>query len=390
MVSDDEKSLFDPLECARLHNDLVRLAGYVDGAQSSRDAIRLCSPELRARLSPKLQTFLTRINARPSNTKTTTIMPFCHLTRYQHLFEYKDWSQFRPHADNLVLIFSDNRTVHEGGLFFDQRRELACWIDPSLGFPLDESWIPLADILRRWIRMWDTRKITDDHKLQPTGSWDFVESLRAWNELLTAIESRLPGTTIQNQVDATPLVDREVATKCTDQFFHFAFLTNARRPTVPNLKIAPGITVWTSDSLKAIHKASLDDEFHILSRILYGGPSLLFPAETTSLVSGLYLSPDDNWSDAVLFVNGVGVSELFTYVNEWCPWMRVRPSATLREVLAFWKSLIEDGIWKVGEHGVMGGMEYFDHLHGTTKVVNVDGIPTEVNFRAEWNAAPTF
>jgi hypothetical protein len=70
--------------------------------------------------------------------------------------------------------------------------------------------------------------------------------------------------------------------------------------------------------------------------------------------------------------------------------MRTRPLATLREVLKFWKFLVIDVVWQVDEHGVVGGLGYFDDLDGSKKVVELEGMQTEVDLRAPWIVAPAY
>lgn len=98
---------------------------------------------------------------------------------------------------------------------------------------------------------------------------------------------------------------------------------------------------------------------------------------------------EDGWSDAVTFIDGKGRDKLSTYRDVWCPWMRTRPLATLREVLGFWKMLVIDGIWSVDAQGVVEGTEYFDDIKDS-KIIAVEGKEVKVRFRASWDAPPAF
>jgi hypothetical protein len=315
---------------------------------------------------------------------------------------------------------------NEGGLFFDQERGVACWIDLSLGFPPEDSWQPLADILSRWLIMWDAEKIRIQPalSLQPWGQWDLQQSLHVWDELIAAIEERMPVQPPERSGTTTPLVETTVADQWCDHPFQLAFLTQARAPNNTVLNIAPGVKPWTSATFEAIHANELinserrlaigikpsDDPQSESHRDRDLAPVLLFPSDTTvarpashrfdsfwnrgSVLlerrAGLYLYPWEEWGDAVLFVDGKGQDMLFTYQNGWCPWMRTRPLATLKEVLTFWKFLVVDGVWQVDEHGVVGGLEYFDELDGSRKVVELEGMQTEVDLRAPWSVAPAY
>ncbi|CAD0089796.1 unnamed protein product [Aureobasidium vineae] len=122
----------------------------------------------------------------------------------------------------------------------------------------------------------------------------------------------------------------------------------------------------------------VNNEFHDPRGFLDVAPTLVFPSDTTvpgpaasspdnfwgrettspERRASLYLSPSESWSDAATFIDGRDNNQLFTYENRWCPWMPGRPLAALREILTFWKPLVEDGVWMVNEEGVAGGMGY--------------------------------
>lgn len=218
MSFDQEKSSFDPLEYTSLLNNLLQLAGYTDGAQPCRDAIQLCTPKFRARLTLRFQTFLAGLNARSPLNRSTLLTPFCRMPNPKHFFEYRDWPQFAAYEDDLVLLYPD-RTVNEGCLFFDQEREVACWIDHPLGFPPERSWLPLAHILRCWIQMWEVNKITPEYEPKDWDAWELLETLRAWDELVTAVEVRVSGTAVLDPPNREPLVCENMARRWMNQSF---------------------------------------------------------------------------------------------------------------------------------------------------------------------------
>lgn len=78
-------------------------------------------------------------------------------------------------------------------------------------------------------------------------------------------------------------------------------------------------------------------------------------------MAGLYTWPREDWSDAVVFSDGFGKEISFSYKGS-CPWMPGRPPALLRDVLQFWKRLVVDGTWEVGDYGVPGNMPHY-HSH---------------------------
>ncbi|EDU41639.1 hypothetical protein A1F97_07318 [Pyrenophora tritici-repentis] len=266
-------------------------------------------------------------------------------------------------------------------------------------------------------------RVEPELSLQPWGQWDLQQSLNAWDELVAAIEERMPVQPEQRS-DTTTLFETTVAERWCDHPFQRAFLTQARASNNSTMNIAPGVNPWNSPTFEAIHAKEpinserrlaignkpSDDPQRECHRDRNFAPVLLFPSDTTvahpasrrfdnfwgrGLVllerrAGLYLYPEEEWGDAVLFVHGKRRDTLFTYQNGWCPWMRVRPLATLREVLTFWKFLVVDGVWQVNEYGVVGGESYFDELDGSRKVVELAATQTEVDFRAPWSVAPAY
>ncbi|KAL2070180.1 hypothetical protein VTL71DRAFT_13206 [Oculimacula yallundae] len=250
-----------------------------------------------------------------------------------------------------------------------------------------------------------------------------IGSFETWDGLLAAIEERMPIVAGQRS-SSTSLVESTVADRWADHSFEGVFLTQARAPKDPALYIAPGMKAWTTQSFEAAHASEPNDSERELAIGTKPGddpllqthrerdlaPVLLFPGDPSiprpasrsveyfwgrgsvllERKSGLYLYADENWGDAVLFVDGAGGDKLFTYRNGWCPWMRTRPLATLREALTFFMFLVSNRVWQVDENSVVGGMGYFDDLNVSKKKVNMDGVKTEIDFRADWGAAPAF
>lgn len=429
-MSEYSTSQFDPNKCASLHNELVQRLKEANPSIQPLQGVLIThrvDDSLRRRLSPDVRTFLSAIESWPVEGDVTALTSFCQPPRAQSLFQYRSWPQFSVYEDKLILLYQDvSLTMEkEGGLFFDQERKVACWIDPSLGFPPEDSWLPLGDILSRWLMMWDAGKmrVEPELSLQPWGQWDLQQSLNAWHELVAAIEERMPVQPEQKS-GTTALVDTVAAERWCDHPFQHAFLTQAHAPKKPTMNIAPGVKPWTSSTFEAVHanepvnserrlaigNKPSDDPQRECHRDRNLAPVLLFPSDTTvarpashrfdnfwgrgSVLlerrAGLYLYPEEEWGDSVLYVDGRRRDMLFTYQNRWCPWMGERPLATLREVLTFWKFLVVDGVWQVDAHGVVGGEGYFDELDGSRKVVELGGTQTEVDLRAPWSAAPAY
>ncbi|KAH6715799.1 hypothetical protein BKA61DRAFT_733669 [Leptodontidium sp. MPI-SDFR-AT-0119] len=231
--------------------------------------------------------------------------------------------------------------------------------------------------------------------MQAWGQWELEEPLKAWGRLVAAIEERMPTTEAGPESSSNALVENRVADRWADHPFELEFLIRARAPKKSTLKVAPGVKAWTTPSFEAAHVNEPNDGERKLaigtrpddhpSRQSYRdrdlAPALLFSSEASvpkpasqsvenfwgrrsvllERKAGLYLYPGENWGDAVVFVDGTGGDKIFT------------------DVLAFWTFLATDNVWQVDENSVVGDMDYFNDLNGSKKLVNMDGVLTEVD-----------
>lgn len=267
---------------------------------------------------------------------------------------------------------------------------------------------PLDRALRLWLSLYKAGKF------QPNGPHDiyhgethrrYVDSdlkrdLKAYNELLAAIQTRCPGSTIN---DEPGLVDAETLDEMNVFGFNRDFYLHARRPSFTY--IAPGLEVPSSEWIRQMLAQARADgrlQQHANSNNNYDSEPLpLFPGPKVTLyssdfndkehrsgvvndTSGLYGWPDYLSGDAVRLVlpspigaNGwvrEGNDEFTTeehraegvpdgrvqndalYQYGWCPFLP-RHLPTFSVILNNWKRLIEDGVWKVGPDGVEGGIE---------------------------------
>lgn len=211
-MSSELKSSFDPQECASLHKKILQRATQqsFDSAQPSKSLLDDCSDTLRARLLPDLQDFLGAIAPRSTSTEVTLLAPFSLYQGPKTFFIHKELPQFERYKDNLVTLYPAKESA--GGLFFLQNLKLACRIDSDLQIPPRSLWFPLTIILQRWLQMWETSKIAPDLKFKPWTEWDLQASLEAWDQLVDAIESRLP-THVPRQPTYEPLVEQSIADK---------------------------------------------------------------------------------------------------------------------------------------------------------------------------------
>ncbi|KAG9857108.1 hypothetical protein KCU98_g1175, partial [Aureobasidium melanogenum] len=403
-MSSEKVPSFDPAECASLHNHILERAiqQSPDTAQPSRDTLQACSDAIRARLLPDIQEFLATITVRSASPASTPLTPFSLQPDPERFFQHTELPQFAEYKDNLVMLYPAKDTA--GGLFFLQQHKIASWIDSDLKLPSKSSWLPLASILKRWLHMWDTGKITSGPKLQPWCEGDLQATLKAWDELVDAIQDKRPKPVPRPPTPA-PLIEHSVAATWAEQSFQHAFLTRARRPAFSCL--APGMHMWSTKAFEAAHAAEPQDSERkqvigrkpddpedyqsALSRDL--APTLLFPGRAVESTwrdpskpslrdykgrgsallnrkAGLYLCPVEGWSDAVVFSDGRGRENVFTYRGS-CPWMPGRPPALLRDVLKSWKTIVVNGNWPVRDTGVFGNMMYFHSLGGNLESADV-------------------
>lgn len=231
---------------------------------------------------------------------------------------------------------------------------------------------------------------------------DLDRDLKAYHELLSAIQSRCLGSTIS---DEPSLVDTTILEEFPNLTgFLPEFLRRARRPSFTY--IAPGLRVpsseWIRQMLSQARREGRLQEPYDPGNNYDSEPLPLFPGpkitsysswfeinQKSSLVndiSGLYSWPDYLSMDAVRFIlpSPIGANGWVREGNEeetseesrakgvphekaqndalyqygWCPFL---PShlPTLSVILNNWTKMIEEGEWKVGPDGVEGGIETF-------------------------------
>ncbi|MCJ1252012.1 hypothetical protein MMC30_009250 [Trapelia coarctata] len=391
-------TMFSPQRCAELHNLLVAyaveansdLAPHITRNAFTPPAAPTTHPEdsntpIRSYLSVDIILFLESIDTwEDSSSPFSNVAPFAHpptLHRFWDFDEYLPADQYQ----NAVLLYGDSESSNAGGLFFDMDTSLVYWqLIPGFQWPKPEDWIPLEVALTRWLKMWETGKVQKlGHGymgLQKWCAWELERDLKAWDNLLHAIEGKMPDRSNNSDVKIG-LVDPTILGQWPANSFTREFLAMARMPRRAGLLVAPGIGTFTTSSYHNLHLSEGRDSqrLHtISSRNLQQEdliPSLLFPSATTVDTSvdyfgnfllqgraGLYIVPDMGWGDAVTVVNGEGNREAFEHTPRRCPWGPGR-GAVLAEVLQRWTELIEDGTWGVDENGVTGGIEMLNEAH---------------------------
>ncbi|TIA28270.1 hypothetical protein D6C78_10822 [Aureobasidium pullulans] len=142
--------------------------------------------------------------------------------------------------------------------------------------------------------MWEVNKITPEYEPKDWDAWELLETLRAWDELVTAIEVRVSGTAVLDPPNREPLV-------------------------------APGDAYWTSELLEAIQVTE---------------------------------SPDSELIDGILSVDGQGVVEGMEYFDniEDSEFIAVEaPSLRLINASPFEEILTYDYMQPVSVGGSVGG-----------------------------------
>jgi hypothetical protein len=261
---------FDNVRCAALHNELVarRIAINANISQYFvRNVLEIPGiPEthpdypdtaIRDFLSEDLITFLESIDSLvPQHPYRLGLTPFVttpDVTTFWSFSDHDPQDEY-PYA---ILLYQDLQSSTRGGLFFDQNTNLACWVTLPGRWPAAEDWIPLEQILQRWLRVWESGKIQaisggDHHELvlRPWSESDLERTMRSWERLLQAVESRLQNHRVppQSSPVGTHLVSREVVDRYLCHSFARAFLSTARAPRVPQLRVAPEIATFTDEA----------------------------------------------------------------------------------------------------------------------------------------------
>lgn len=253
----------------------------------------------------------------------------------------------------------------------------------------------------------------------PMPNLQVAEAINEWDRLLGAIESRLPFPSKETDRFAPPL-QREALQGLHLSTFARHFLTHARRPKDWTF-VAPGIGTFTSeDSLRSAYAAepanasrrtletseegqdwvtlllpsmavaaAADDEAAStllqvpvrvpadVSRHTDGGINAFdkpwgFGKATVDRRAGLYTSwADERDGDLVQLVCPSGRTDAGSFVGR-CPWGPDR-LPQLAEVLGHWADLVEDGVWAVGNDGVVEDAMWWD-MNGDAANMNWDDV----------------
>ncbi|KAK6844433.1 hypothetical protein PG995_014543 [Apiospora arundinis] len=207
--------------------------------------------------------------------------------------------------DRYLTLYSANvYSSHPDGLVFDQKKNLAIMqmdlFDWSTTHNGRQKWYPLEVVLSQWLDMIEMGKVQTVAEGVSTRSgrhdpWIEVgyskrqleETLKVWEQLLQAIETRIPGHEPSKTSD-TLIDDSMVYLEDAGLFPGFVpeFLTKARRPAFRH--IAPGIQLPDVDSITRHQPFRyVELEFPYKHSEYPGSPKVQFPVLLFASSEGL-------------------------------------------------------------------------------------------------------
>ncbi|KAL2851652.1 hypothetical protein BJX68DRAFT_235459 [Aspergillus pseudodeflectus] len=423
MSGDMSNEPFDPLQCARLYNAIIR-TGFRRSQRDRRgDSLRRnwfevyendpVLEEYYDSIPPQLIPFLESIEVAIGPDKK----PYPRDVLVHHLQAIASPAAMFVHRsdsiEDCLVMFPNNSseptcigTVMEPGLLVTHAAS------EERFSPEDEDnyWYPLSDLLNRLLKMIMVGKykavpydqVNEDNNpfCEGPNYWEVIswneyilnQAVEAYEGLIEAITSRLPPSS-QEQIsnERAPIATVDALAQ-EIQGFPRAFLLKAAKPGFKF--IAPGLTVYdTSDPPLSVRHAvgadmvdRIDHPYREVScHELRHDPIVLFPSlehqKHRDEQTGLWILPTWRWADTVKLVLPY---DLFSYPDYRGTMMDYSPAeagfvptrATLWEtphtcpffyehgtrlvsILDRWKHLVESGVWTVGEEGVEGGTDFY-------------------------------
>ncbi|KAF2472770.1 uncharacterized protein BDR25DRAFT_219499 [Lindgomyces ingoldianus] len=420
--------------CALLHNEIVKLGWEGSGRDlddlPQRNWFEFYGDEaneIRNSLSPTLGTFLEQAwEVGDDHSFFYYVMGLSHPS---NLFINHSEEKSRGEKERFLTLYAANDIAeHPGGLIFDQNTDTAIIQmtveDGSTIHNGRQLWYPLETVLEAWLDMIHVGKIravTGDVE-GPNPKFDpwinipysdkmLQETISVFNQLVEAIESRMPGT--HQEPSATGLVDDVILRESqVPPGFAYEFIRNVRRPRFQY--VAPGLALPTPSTFSNQVFFSIlpdpppDDDDPVLAI----APILLFRStqnytappdaditgynlpfswpysQVSQYPSGLYLSPVDRESSnpfedecTLVLPFGIGANgfartsdgarfgenteaetsqakDTFADLFQpgYQPFVEMH-GARFVGVLKSWLAMVENGDWSVNEEGIIGGMD---------------------------------
>ncbi|KAF8847580.1 hypothetical protein BDZ45DRAFT_699092 [Acephala macrosclerotiorum] len=347
MSTEPESRVFDVERCIKLHNRLVQIGWEGSGQIFENAEIQTwwdiygadCDEQnLTPRLIPELIDLL-KGALQPDSEETGPDSP------YQNFFYYIQGLAIPETilSENFILEGLDEEPPryvllyhvtdlksHPCGIVFDQQMKKArtvfsITIDDTIVLEEDRPWIPLQTILEQYLDMTELEKVitaprggsdddsddevdedlVDEEKvkverkpwiLQPHSKRILDRTLTAYQNLVRAIEERMPNSASDSPLSSPPRKRQRgeqepiseakehefsqvisaltTSNQASESSFVVKFLQQIAHPTRPELKfLAPGLRLPTSESLS--NQPFRDIDFHTST---YYNPILLFSA----------------------------------------------------------------------------------------------------------------
>ncbi|KFZ25479.1 hypothetical protein V502_00038 [Pseudogymnoascus sp. VKM F-4520 (FW-2644)] len=441
-IAADLEVLLDPDLCASLHNQIIEHACLVQPSLRRlvrRNVLTIPHSEIQDRnyepshaiteselpdiLGIALTDFLEKIDVfefPEGDYHSHPMTPYSSPPILPNLWSFADHILAKRGQDqsNLILLYSHAQSSTSGGLFLDTNEQVANWLDlPGSFWP--GNGIPLSEVLRRWLCMWEVGKFyllgTGEFGVRSWIDKEVDQAVEAWERLVVVIEARRTGFHRSGSDDdeSRLMIENGVLQRYQGDGFSRPFFAKANKPSHGLKFVAPGITTWDSTSFRAVYSAAGDNrrrarQSHRLGRVIREEehtPMIIFPAANeipaevlerrAADVSGsqwmddliiverklgLYSTPGDGFGSTVTLIADVDNRACFQRCDR-CPWLpNGGRMTTLKEMLEIWTVLIEMNVWKVDGNGVVGGLEWFQR--GTNKRQLEDG--TEVDLNLIW------
>ncbi|KAK8092284.1 uncharacterized protein PG998_015116 [Apiospora kogelbergensis] len=319
----------DYVRCAELHNRILEI-GWArpgkqltigdgsDGSDPTAAHVLQKHPSwfqhwgkraeaMRPRLSPDLTAFLQR--AWVAGEDHSFFFYVNDITSPSAMWAHEENMVTDPDdVDRYLTLYSSNlHASHPDGLVFDQKKNLAIMqmdlYDWSTTHNGRQKWHPLEVVLGQWLDMIEMGKVQTvaegvSTRLESHDPWTEVgyskrqleETLEVWEQLLHAIEARIPGHMSSEKIE-TLIDDSMVYLEEAGVLPGFVpeFLTKARRPAFR--RIAPGISLPDVESITR-HQPfrHVELEFPYVRPEHSGKPTVQFPVLLFASSEGLAYS----------------------------------------------------------------------------------------------------
>lgn len=138
----------------------------------------------------------------------------------------------------------------DGGIYINLDTARVIWRQVPQPFPEPEQSLPLEVFYKILLRNWESGKYYFDTTSKAISArwWqdeDLEEALSSWDKLLSAIERRLPQTTVGNRPERMPPLDSELLKRFKLGKFGREWLSIATRPGFKY--VAPGLITFSPE-----------------------------------------------------------------------------------------------------------------------------------------------